>query len=123
MLILVVDDEDIIRTVAQSLLRRKGYDVVLANSGAEGLAVARREGNRIALVLLDFAMPGLTGEQTWRELRTLLPEVPVVVMSGYARDHIVSRSGGIEPAAFLQKPFEAQHLLDTIQRLVSPPAP
>lgn len=110
--VLVVDDEPLIRAVARKALEKFGMPVLLAADGSEAIAVCREHGERIGCVLLDLAMPGLSGEETIDGLRTVCDGVPVVLMSGYDQQRLTL--GGHELAAFLHKPFE----LDELRRVV-----
>jgi CheY-like chemotaxis protein len=81
-LILVVDDDATVRRVLELLLRRFGYRVLVATSGAEGLALYRARGSEIALVILDVQMPEMSGPATLAALRQINPTVRCWFMSG-----------------------------------------
>ncbi len=81
--ILVVDDEQDILELLDSLLRRKGYRVLTANNGNEALELLERES--VDLLLADLKMPGLNGFRLVSELQRRLPGLPIVVMSGYGQ--------------------------------------
>src|SRR4029079_3048241 len=78
--ILVIDDEPGIRNLLDTLLRRKGYDVVLAESGQKGLDLFRRE--RPDGIVLDLKMPGMDGLSVLQQVRSLDPKKPVIVLTG-----------------------------------------
>src|ERR1700704_6112526 len=78
--ILVIDDEQGIRDLLDTLLRRKGYDVVLAESGRKGLELFRRE--RPDVVVLDLKMPGMDGLAVLQQVRSLDPALPVIILTG-----------------------------------------
>src|SRR5258707_1310369 len=78
--ILVVDDEQSIRNLLDTLLKRKGYDVVLAESGRKGLDLFRRE--RSDVVVLDLKMPEMDGMAVLQEIRKLNPGQPVIILTG-----------------------------------------
>ena len=108
--ILLVDDEAIVGRVGQTILERYGYRVLLANDGQQGLDVFRRHQEDIRLVILDLAMPRLSGADTLRELRKLQPEVPVLISSGYSSDEdlrAVEREGVL---GFVAKPYRPADL-------------
>jgi signal transduction histidine kinase/CheY-like chemotaxis protein len=104
--VLVVDDEETVRSVSARILEMLGFSVVLASDGREAIEKYREEPARFALVLLDLTMPHMDGEETFRQLRHLNPGVKVVLMSGFNEQEAVSRFTGKGLAGFVQKPFE-----------------
>ncbi|RME19135.1 MAG: PAS domain S-box protein [Deltaproteobacteria bacterium] len=110
--VLVVDDEEMVRTVAREILERAGARVILASSGRQCLELYSQQKGGIDLVLLDTTMPGLSGEETFRKLRELDPDVRVVLSSGYNAQEVTSRFAGKPLSGFLQKPYRARDLLD-----------
>ncbi|GAB1342570.1 hypothetical protein MASR1M101_16970 [Gemmatimonas sp.] len=114
--VLIVDDEASVRTVVGSLLRRRGFTVVEALDGADGVRLFSAHPSRWRLVLLDLTMPNLSGEQTLRALRDLRPDIPVLMMSGYAEADVRQEAG--DCSGFLQKPFSAVELIGAVRRVV-----
>jgi signal transduction histidine kinase/ActR/RegA family two-component response regulator len=115
--VLLIDDEADVRRATARLLERAGYTPLLAADGQHGLVIAADPQQPIAVALIDLTMPGLNGEQLFRELRRLRPTLPVAVISGYASDAITHRFVAEQPDAFLQKPFSAASLLELVGRL------
>jgi CheY-like chemotaxis protein len=100
--ILCVDDEDVPRTLRKLILQKQGYQVITASSGEEALVLLQREG--IQMVLTDQLMPGMTGTELTKLVKTIRPAMPVVLISGvneippdaiYA-DRFISKAGGPE---------------------------
>ena len=118
--VLVVDDEETVRTVAARMLERLGYAVVLASDGREGMQKFRLDPARFTFVLLDLTMPHLDGEETFRQMRMLHPGVRVILTSGFNRQEAVNRFTGKGLAGFIQKPFELATLTDVVRSVVSP---
>ncbi len=116
--ILVVDDEDSVLSVAQRTLEMVGYDVIAASDGSAGLDAFRGSSDSIALVLLDWTMPGLSGEEAFREIRGVQPGVPVILSSGYSETDTLAQCGDLVPAGFLQKPYLATELIDLVQMVL-----
>jgi two-component system, cell cycle sensor histidine kinase and response regulator CckA len=116
--VLVVDDEETVRTVSARILESIGFSVVLAADGREGLEKYRAEPARYALVLLDLTMPHLDGEETFRQLRHLNPGVKVVLMSGFNRQEAVSRFTGKGLAGFVQKPFSVDGIITAVREVL-----
>jgi PAS domain S-box-containing protein len=108
--ILVVDDEQVMRTVARAALERFGYNVLLAKNGVEALEVFQQSAGEIAVVLLDLTMPLMSGEETLEKLRAVRPDVPVLLSSGYNQIEVIRRFTGRGPAGFVGKPYTAAEL-------------
>jgi len=102
--ILVVDDEETVRKVAQRALEGHGFDVVLATDGEEAIEKFK-DGDFIAVVL-DLTMPRRDGVETFREMRKMAPDLRVLLMSGFNEQEAVSRFTGRGLASFIQKPSE-----------------
>jgi CheY-like chemotaxis protein len=118
--ILVVDNEAVVRNLAKTVLERHGYVVLVAADGREAVETYRHQGGRIAVVLLDWIMPVLSGADTLTELRHLSPEVRVVLTSGGLLE-----PGTVPPAVgafgaqtlppiFLPKPYRTADLLAAV---------
>ena len=116
--VLVVDDEETVRTVAARMLERLGFSVVLANDGREGMEKFRADPARFTLVLLDLTMPHLDGEETFRQMRMLNPGVRVILTSGFNQQEAVNRFTGKGLAGFIQKPFELGSLIQVIRSVL-----
>lgn len=109
--ILVIDDEPVVRSVAKQSLERAGFDVVTASNGSEGIATFSSNRERIRLILLDLTMPGLSGEESFQILRTIKPDVPVVLSSGYEEQEVSRRFEGQGLEGFVQKPYRPDELV------------
>jgi PAS domain S-box-containing protein len=116
--VLVVDDEEMVRTLSVATLQAFGFETLVACDGAEALEIFRNEGSRISLVLLDQNMPLMDGQEVFRELRRLHPEVKVLLASGYSRKEVSARFKGLNLNGFIQKPYNVKHLLDEIKRVL-----
>ena len=111
---LLVDDEEIVLTMATLLLESKGFRVLGAGNGMEALAVLRSHPD-IAVTILDVTMPVMTGEQALPLIKELAPGMPVILSSGFSEAEISRRFGGVGAAGFLQKPYSLQILVKKIQ--------
>lgn len=116
--VLVIDDEEAVRTVAAGMLHMLGFATDLAPDGATGLELFRRDPSSYQLVLLDLTMPRMDGEETFRHLRHIEPQVRVVLMSGFNRADATSRFTGKGIAGFVQKPFGIENLTTEIRRIL-----
>ena len=117
--ILLVEDERAVATLAESLLRRIGYKVLVAHSAAEAIAAAAAYASQIDLVLTDVVMPGASGRDLVEKLRGSRPEIRVLYMSGYPADAIVRHGVAEGDTPFLQKPFTMVSLASKIRHALS----
>jgi two-component system cell cycle sensor histidine kinase/response regulator CckA len=106
--ILLVEDEDTVRAVAERALTRQGYTVVTAADGDEGLEAVKLDGG-FDLVVSDVVMPSMDGPAMAKEIRKLAPHMPVLFMSGYAEEQL-RREIDIEGMYFIPKPFSVQQI-------------
>ena len=116
--VLVVDDQEEIRKLAQVVLKSNGYKVVVAANGWEALLYSERHAGPIHLMLTDVVMPGMTGKELAERLRPLRPEMAVVFMSGYLESGTGALNGG---AGFLSKPFSPDALATKVREVLGPP--
>ncbi len=114
--VLVVDDEELVRRVAKRSLEGVGFSVLLAADGAEVVEAVRRDG-RIDAVLLDMTMPRMGGEEAYREIRRLDPEVKIILSSGFSERDAIRRFDSDGLAGFLQKPFKPRELVGKMRQL------
>ena len=112
--ILVVDDSPSPLSYTQQALENYQYRVLIANDGDEAIRIARQVSS-IDLVLMDLAMPGLSGADLIRGLREQLGNIPVVIMSGYNESFAHQKLEDIKVAGFLQKPFMVSELLASVE--------
>ena len=118
--VLVVDDFEGVRDVASATLETEGYEVHTARTGEEALEILERHTGEILAVVLDLGLPGIGGEQTYREIRRLAPGLPVVLMSGDAAGGDVTREAERRgPHTFLLKPFSPLELMQTLSELLA----
>jgi len=119
-LLLVADDEEGVRTIAKRMLEGAGFTVLTAGDGRECVDVFRERADEIAAVLLDMTMPHMDGEETFRELRQIRPDVRVILTSGYNEQEATSRFTGKGLAGFIQKPYRYDDLLAKLREILRP---
>ncbi len=110
--ILLVEDEDMVRAVAERALARAGYEVTACPGGEEGLA-AIADGGEFDLIVSDVVMPGMDGPAMVRAIRQKLPHMPVLFMSGYAEEQL-RKDIDIPDMHFIPKPFSVQAIGDKV---------
>lgn len=113
--VLVADDEEVIRCTARAMLERHGYKVLLAEHGEQAVALFRASSELVSLVILDLTMPVMGGEEAFEQIRTLRPDVPVLLSSGYSELEATRRFAGKDVAGFVQKPYTSARLLDKVR--------
>jgi PAS domain S-box-containing protein len=113
--ILVVDDEELVRRIAATTLANLGYTILEAGNGQEAIELFQRNSSRIALVILDLSMPVMNGEECLARLKSIKPDVPVLFSSGFSETEAARRFQSAGVASYLQKPYTAQHLAELVK--------
>ena len=113
--VLVVDDEQVIRNVAEQMLSSMGYTVRTAKDAAEAQSVLR-DSPSIALTLLDFSMPGMDGEQCFKELRKINPSLKGILSSGHAEQELMPRFEESGLSGYIQKPYRIEQLQTILEQ-------
>ncbi len=113
--ILVIDDEEVIRQVAADILGSYGYRVRVAADGAEGVAIFKREPGVIDMVLLDMIMPRQGGRETFLQLQKIDPAVRVLFSTGYSQNEKVNEIMDLGIRGFIQKPYQVRELLAKVR--------
>ena len=90
--------------------------MLTAEDGRQGLEVFRQHQGEIVVVLLDMTMPNMNGEECFRELKRIRPDVKVLLSSGYTEDDATSSFSGLGLAGFIQKPYAADHLHHSLRQ-------
>jgi PAS domain S-box-containing protein len=117
--ILVIDDEEIVRRAAKSALEHYGYTVIVAKNGRDGLELLAKMDYAVTLVVLDMTMSVMSGEETFRHLRAIRPDLPVILSSGYNEVEATRTLTGKGLAGFIQKPYSASRLAEQIKIALS----
>lgn len=118
-LVLVVDDEAMIRHTAKEILETCGYSVLLATDGQEGLDIFRRHHREISVVLLDMLMPKMSGKETYLEIKKIDPNLKVLFSSGFKQDERVEEVLQLGVQGFVQKPYTLHVLSSAIHRVIN----
>ncbi len=118
--ILLVDDEELVRTSGRRLLEKLGYKVLLAENGQVALSTYEAHQQEIVLVILDLIMPVMNGVETCEGLKARDSQVRVLLSSGYSRQKITDQLFSLGASGFLQKPYTLKRLSEEVSRALQP---
>jgi two-component system, cell cycle sensor histidine kinase and response regulator CckA len=121
--ILLVEDEEMVRGLAQAILERNGYTVLPAKNVTDALRFAQDGRQSIHLLLTDTIMPGMNGPELAQQVLALRPAMKVLLMSGYTDKVLMSTAAWETGTAFLQKPFTPQTLGEKVREILEAPPP
>lgn len=116
--ILLVDDEQIVRTTSADLLENLGYEVILAEDGQQAVKKFRKFHDQIDLVMLDVVMPRMGGREAFRELKTIDPDIKVIFCSGFTRENGVEKLIQKGARGFLSKPYNKAELSQLLAKVL-----
>jgi PAS domain S-box-containing protein len=116
--VLVVDDEETVRTLTRRMLERVGFAVLTAEDGRQAVEIFQRVTAEVDLVILDLTMPHLDGEACFRELRMIKPTIKVILSSGYNEQDVVNLFAGKGLAGFIQKPYTNEELIAKVREVL-----
>jgi two-component system cell cycle sensor histidine kinase/response regulator CckA len=113
--ILVVEDEDLLRLAVSKALTKRGFSVLEACDGSEGMELIRAHKNDIDVVLLDVTLPGLSSREIFEEARRIRPELKVILTSAYGKETVAGSFAGLPIERFIRKPFQLAELVAVLQ--------
>jgi len=117
--ILIVEDEDMVRAVAERALARQGYTVITARDGEEGLERLAEQGEEpFDMIVSDVVMPNMDGPAMAKQARAQYPDLPILFMSGYAEEQL-RKSIDLDNVAFLPKPFSVAQIAEAVGAILS----
>jgi two-component system cell cycle sensor histidine kinase/response regulator CckA len=117
--ILLVEDEEAVRSFAARALRMRGYNVLEASGGEEALEVVKSDNNKIDLIITDVVMPNMDGPTMVRHVKALKPNLAVIFMSGYAEEAFRRNDQNSEDIHFLPKPFGLKQLAAKVKEVLA----
>jgi CheY-like chemotaxis protein len=117
--VLLVDDEETVRGLGREMLQELGFEAITANDGRDALELFKNN-PAINLVILDLTMPHMDGEQCFRELRQIRPDIKVIMSSGYNELEVTQKFVGKGLAGFIQKPYKLSVLKAAIMAVELP---
>jgi hypothetical protein len=118
--ILLVEDSDVVRDVVAGMLKAGGLTVIQASGGEEALALARRGGESIALLLTDIVMPGMSGVELADRMERELPGMRVLFMTGYAEEVVVNQGILGKYRECIGKPFTQEQITKRVREILCP---
>ena len=116
--VLLVDDDEMVVTVGRELLRTMGYDVFVATNGREALEIYEENRSEIDMVLLDMAMPGMGGGETYDRMKVINPGIKVLLASGYNIDGEAEKILQRGCDGFIQKPFNINQMSRKLREIL-----
>ncbi len=115
--VLVVDDEEMVLKLAERMLKKLGYSVIVAYDGEDALKILKKNMENIEVIILDFTMPKMSGQMVLRKIRELKPDVKVIISSGhsdeYVQEEVLSHAKG-----FMRKPYKLNDLAYIIRTAI-----
>ncbi len=119
--VLLVEDEQLVRTLVREILEMCGYEVLAARDGAEAISICEMVACEIDLLVTDLVMPQISGRELAEHLCKSRPEMRVLYMSGYTDDAIVRHGLSDGSASFIQKPFTPETLAHKVREVLDSP--
>lgn len=118
--ILLIDDEAVVREIGCEMLENLGYQCIPAETGEEGIQLFKENKNKIALVILDVEMPGISGDKVYGTLKQMEPGVKILLISGYAKNYLEARyfKQKLDYSIFMAKPFQLQQLSQKLESIM-----
>jgi PAS domain S-box-containing protein len=113
--ILVIDDEEVVREMVRRALARYGYTALTVESGDSAIDLFQQHPGKIDLVILDLSMPGMSGEETLLKLRKIRPELKVLASSGYSETEALAMFRGQDVSGFIQKPYTSAGIAERVK--------
>ncbi len=118
--ILLIDDEAVVREIGCEMLENLGYQCIPAESGEQGIQLYKENRDKIAMVILDIEMPGISGDKVYSMLKDLEPGVKILLISGYAKSYLEARyfKQKLDYSIFMAKPFQLQQLSQKLETIM-----
>lgn len=118
-LILVADDEEVMRKTAKGILAKLGYEVIFAEDGEQTVQIFSQRYNEIAAILLDMTMPKMSGKDAYIRMKEIFPKVKVLLVSGFVKDKRIEETLALGINGFIQKPYTLADLAKEMKRIIN----
>jgi two-component system cell cycle sensor histidine kinase/response regulator CckA len=117
-LILVIDDEDMLRDVLKEVLEMVGFSALFASSGRAGIQLFEENRDRVQLILMDILMPEMSGLETHKEIKAIDPDMKFIFMSGFPDKDALSLRELVGEYVFVKKPFSVREIVSQIKQVL-----
>jgi signal transduction histidine kinase/CheY-like chemotaxis protein len=117
-MVLLIDDEEVVREIGHDMLKTLGLKCLTAANGTEGIEIFKKNSTEITLVILDIEMPGISGEKVFHILKELRPEIKILIASGYGREYLETEIFKSKISNFIPKPFKMEQLSYQVNKLI-----
>lgn len=118
--ILFVDDDPVLLTMMSDALEARGYSVITTSNPQEAASLVQKDMGKINLLITDMAMPKMNGSELIQHVRSMRPNMKVIMISAFNQETIEKMLGGIKTSAVLRKPFAPDEFLNTVRSVVGP---
>jgi DNA-binding NtrC family response regulator len=118
MRILIVDDDEIVLKSCSKVLINEGIEVIEVRSAESAFNIITQK--ELSAILVDIKMPGQDGLNLIKKIRLILPDIPIIVMSGYATMETIKQARDVTSGIFLPKPFTPDELLVALENIIKP---
>ena len=116
---LLVEDEDVLRSAVSKMLRKSGFQIIEANDGSSALELIRSRDHEIDLMLLDVTLPGVSSREVVEQARVTRPNLKVILTSAYGRETVETSFAGLKVDHFIRKPFQIADLMSLLQEVLT----
>jgi len=117
-MVLLIDDEEVVREIGHDMLKTLGLKCLTAANGTEGIEIFKKNSAEITLVILDIEMPGISGEKVFHILKELRPEIKILIASGYGKEYLETEIFKSKISHFIPKPFKMEQLSYQVNKLI-----
>lgn len=117
-MVLLIDDEEVVREIGNDMLRTLGLKCLTAANGTEGIEIFKKNSAEIKLVILDIEMPGISGEKVFHILKEIQPEIKILIASGYGKEYLEMEIFKSKISHFIPKPFKIEQLSYQVDKLI-----
>ena len=117
--LLLVEDEEMLRNMAETMLTRLGFEVLTAKDGIEAVEMFKQHKDEVRVVVTDLSMPRMDGWETLSALRRIRPDIPVVLSSGYDEAQVIDNDHPERPNVFLHKPYQNATLQEALSKAMN----
>ncbi|MBI9102955.1 MAG: response regulator [Spirochaetales bacterium] len=116
--ILVIEDDEIIRSITEMMIKKLGYEVLISSTGEQGVEIYRKNKEEIDLILIDMIMPGMTGQECFKAIRSINPEAKILLSSGFSKSSGLKNLFMDGKSGFIMKPYRLADMAGTLNSML-----